>query len=120
MISKKIKIILTSYVVLVVTLVLMEYFTVDLMSSSSGGFTKFTPFSQHWSQLLWILVLWIAACLGGALIGGYLFGPIFLFIHKKVIGHKMIYGLQDKQQGEKYKGLFLKLLFPSLLAVNLC
>lgn len=119
-ISKKIKIILTSYVVLVVALVSMEYFTVDLSNDSSEGFTNFTPFSQAWSQLLWIMVLWITACVGGALIGGYLFGPIFLFFHKKVIGHKMIYGLQDKQQGEKYKGLLLKSLFPSLLAVNLC
>ena len=32
----------------------------------------------------------------------------------------MIYGLQYKQQGKKYKGLFLKALFPALLTVNLC
>ncbi|MHA2036019.1 MAG: hypothetical protein ACXACX_22135 [Candidatus Hodarchaeales archaeon] len=120
MISKKVKILLISYVALVSVLVLLEFFTVDLMNPSSGGFTNFTPFSQYWSQLLWIMVLWILGNVFGVLIGGYVFGPVFLFLHKITIGRKMIYGVQDKQQGEKYKRLFIKTLFPALLAVNLC
>jgi len=119
MTSKKITIILTSYVVIIGILVILEYLTIDLVYPSSGGFTKITPFSQNWSQLLWIMVIWISVCIVGFFFGGYLFGPIYLFIHKKVIGRKMIYGVQNKQQGIKYKGLFLKTLFPALLTVNL-
>jgi len=52
-------------------------------------------------------------------IGGYIFTPLFLFIHKKVIGRKLIYGVRERNQPKEFKGAFLKSLFPALLAFNI-
>ncbi len=50
---------------------------------------------------------------------GYFFTPLFLFIHKKTIGRKLEYFIQEKEKSEKIKIRYTKLLFPALLAVNL-
>lgn len=58
-------------------------------------------------------------CIIAFFIGGYLFTPLFLFIHKKILGRKLIYGLREMQRPKKFKGAFLKSLFPALLAFNI-
>jgi hypothetical protein len=56
----------------------------------------------------------------GALIGGYLFCRLFLFTHKKTIGRKMVYAIQERSKSEIFKKAFMKSLFPALLALNIC
>jgi hypothetical protein len=59
----------------------------------------------------------LASIIGGVLIG-YLLGPLFMLAHKKIIGRKMIYGIQNKPKPEIFKDIFLKGFFPSLMAMN--
>lgn len=54
----------------------------------------------------------------GLIVGGYLIAPIILYLHKKIYGSKMHYGIQMEQRSEKIK-LFSKSLFPTLMAINL-
>jgi len=56
----------------------------------------------------------------GAIIGsflGCLFAPIFLMVHKKTVGRKFSYSIQERPSSEKFKH-FLRGLFPSLMAIN--
>lgn len=53
------------------------------------------------------------------IIGGYIFTPLFIFIHKKVLGRNLIYGIREMQRPKDFKGAFMNSLFPALLAVNL-
>ena len=53
------------------------------------------------------------------IIGGYIFTPLFIFIHKKVLGKNLIYGIREMQRPKDFKGAFMNSLFPALLAVNL-
>ena len=56
----------------------------------------------------------------GALIGillGFLLTPLFLIVHKKIIGRNLIYGIQERPEPEKFKGTF-KAFFPALMALN--
>jgi hypothetical protein len=53
------------------------------------------------------------------IIGGYLFTPLFLFLHKKVLGRNLIYGIREMQRPKDFKGAFMNSLFPALLAFNI-
>jgi hypothetical protein len=56
----------------------------------------------------------VASIIGGLLVG-YLLGPFYLIVHKRIIGMKIIYGIQDKTKSDKFKGIFLMALFPALM-----
>jgi len=49
---------------------------------------------------------------------GYVLGPLFLYIHKKIIGRKSIYGIQQRAKINVFKGTF-KAFFPTLLSFSL-
>jgi len=67
--------------------------------------------------LLIFMVFWpIVAIIGGFLVS-YLFVPLFLFIHKKIIGRNMIYGIEEVQKSEKFTKIF-RGLFPALMSIN--
>ena len=53
------------------------------------------------------------------IIGGDVLTPFLLYIHKKVLGRKLIYGIQERKRPEKFKGAFIKSLFPAMLAFNI-
>jgi len=53
------------------------------------------------------------------IIGGYLFTPLFLFLHKKVLGRNLKYGIREMQRPKDFKGAFMNSLFPALLAFNI-
>ena len=39
---------------------------------------------------------------------GYILGPLYLFVHKKLMGRKMIYGVNNKFNSKEFKGIFIK------------
>ena len=52
----------------------------------------------------------------GVLIG-YILAPLFLWVYKTFLGRKLLFGIQDRPNPEKFKGT-LKGFFPSLMASN--
>jgi len=53
----------------------------------------------------------------GAVAGGYALSPLYLIIHKKIIGGKMTYGLKEKPFSTKFHKT-LQGFFPTLIALN--
>jgi len=91
----------------------------DIMGGSSQPFLNLIPFSIGGTLIYLCIMVGIGSIIGVVFVG-FILGPLFLFVHKKIIGNKMIYGLQDRPQEINFKGTFLKLLFPALFTVNLC
>ncbi len=58
-------------------------------------------------------------CIIAFIIGGYFFTPLFMFIHKKVLGRDLIYGIREMQRPKDFKGAFMNSLFPAFLAFNI-
>ena len=85
-----------------------------------GSLEAYTILTHNFAIDIAILFLLIPIwCMVAFFIGGYLFTPLFLFIHKKILGRKLIYGLKEMQQPKEFKGAFLNCLFPALLALNI-
>lgn len=81
------------------------------------GFSKLIPVEHLGFQSAYVFfMITISAIIGGVLIG-YLLAPLFLIIHKKFKGGRMIYGIQNRPEPEKFTGNF-KPFFPALMAVN--
>ncbi|MBY9007788.1 MAG: hypothetical protein KGD63_13685 [Candidatus Lokiarchaeota archaeon] len=58
----------------------------------------------------------------GYLLGGYLLAPLFLFIHKKILGKNLIYGIQEKSKTSEIRFFgkgFFPIMFALMLATNL-
>jgi len=66
--------------------------------------------------LIFILILPFSSILG-LLIGGYLFAPLFLYVHKKIFGKKVEYGIYEKDFKE-FKFLS-EGIFSALMTINL-
>lgn len=81
--------------------------------------TRFLPLDDILLELgfIFIIILPLSALIG-LIIGGYVITPIILYIHKRIYGSKMYYGIQVEQKSEKLK-LFSKSIFLVLMAINL-
>lgn len=65
-----------------------------------------------------VLFITIFANIIGGVIMGYILGPLSLYVHKKIIGKKLIYGVQERPKINVFKGT-LKGFFPTLMAFGL-
>jgi len=65
-----------------------------------------------------LLVFAPISSLVGGLIGGYFLAPVFLFIHRSLLGSKMLYGIQNRPQPQTFKKM-MRGYFPALLAINI-
>ncbi|MBN1215442.1 MAG: hypothetical protein JXA99_08350 [Candidatus Lokiarchaeota archaeon] len=117
---QKYKKILIPYIIILSSILLLSVLSQDVFNEYSRGFSKVIPLPTQGTQTLWIISFSIISGIIGAYIGGYAIGPVFLFLHKKIIGRKMIYGFQNKEQSDQFKGYYIKALFPALLAVHFC
>lgn len=54
----------------------------------------------------------------GYLLGGYVLAPLFLYVHKKLFGGKLSYGIQKKAEVSDIS-IFSKSFFPVMLAINI-
>nr|MDO8111104.1 hypothetical protein [Candidatus Sigynarchaeota archaeon] len=51
--------------------------------------------------------------------GGYLLAPVFLGAFKKIVGRKLIFGIEDKERPKQFKGAFFKALTPAFMAIHI-
>lgn len=102
-------------IVILIFIVLMPIMMSITMEGA--GFSKLIPVDHLGFQSAYVFfMITISAIIGGVLVG-YLLAPLFLIIHKKLIGGRMIYGIQNRPEPEKFTGNF-KTFFPALMAVN--
>lgn len=99
------------------------YFTSSETYGNRGpwirGFTPLIPSNEIHVEVTLILLVFapISALIGG-LIGGYFVAPTFLFIHKKILGKKLLYGIQDRPHPKTFRKIS-RGYYPSLLAINI-
>jgi len=53
------------------------------------------------------------------IIGGYLLTPLLLFLHKKILGKSLNYGIRDRTKPIQFKRAFIDSIYPALLAFNI-
>jgi len=119
LISKYRRALLITLAYYVLLLGLVIYFTSSETYSERGPyFTPLIPSNDQYVEVTLILLVFspISALIGGS-IGGYLLAPVFLFIHKNILGSKLLYGIQDRPQPQAFKKM-MRGYYPALLAVN--
>ncbi len=104
------------------------FFIVGILSPTSDAatvsetFTPGFPFNNLPVIVFYALcfVFWFVGAIIGAVIFGYGLGPLYLFIHKNIMGRKLDYGIIEvsNPNPDKFNGAF-KNFFPALLTLNL-
>ena len=81
-------------------------------------YVKIIKFDTTGYWILYSFGMVVLLAIIGGLLGGYLLGPIFLYLHKSTIGRKMEYGIEIRENPEKFNYTF-RALFPALTSINL-
>jgi len=66
-------------------------------------------------SLLFLVIIPLGAIIGSFL--GNFLAPLFLLVHKKVLGRRFNYSIEERSSPDKFKGIFQG-LFPALMAIN--
>ncbi len=88
--------------------------------ATSEGIMAYSLFQDAGLDGAFIIMLTVLTGIIGGICGGYLFGSLFIIAHKRTLGRKMIYGIQEKSKSEVFKKAYIKALFPALMTLNLC
>ena len=100
-----------------IILALVSILPLFLLSNRPGYMDSF-PIDNFGAQVSFTSLGMMLFSIIGGLFMGYILGPFFLWMHKLVIGRKMIYGIQETIKPEKFKG-YTKGIFPALMAMNI-
>lgn len=81
-------------------------------------FTPLIPSDNPYVEVALILLVFapISALIGG-LVGGYFLAPVFLVLHKNILGSRLLYGIQERPQLQTFRKM-MRGYYPALLAVN--
>jgi len=101
-----------SVMVFLVTLIIIEMILFDF-----PAFYNITSGDVVLDFLIIFILISVFSTIGGIFLG-YIFGPIYLWLHEKMIGRKMLYGIRSKKNSENLKNVFIKLFFPALMVMN--
>ena len=111
--SKYLKaLIISTSIVLIITAILI------IFGGKAPGFILFFPISMPIDSLIIFVITIVISIICGYSMG-YILAPLFVQVHKKILGRKMIYGIENRPETEKFKGYILKALWPALLSINL-
>ena len=81
--------------------------------------SRFVPFDNIFNELAFLFTIIIPiSSIVGFIIGGYLLTPLVIYIHKRIFGKKLFYGIHYQPTKDKIK-LFSKAIFPAFMAINL-
>ncbi|MFX0073300.1 MAG: hypothetical protein ACFFAO_19650 [Candidatus Hermodarchaeota archaeon] len=106
------------YAFLNLFLIVLVLIIINSIDDVGGNWIRFSPTNNAAYDVVYMFIMiTICAIIGGTFVG-YALGPLYLYAHKKIVGRKMIYGIQEKEKPDKFKKYFLKGLFPALMALN--
>lgn len=113
---KKALIIVFAYYALL--LCLASYFNSSPTLTIATYFTPLIPSNNPYVEVVLIFLVFapISAVVVGVF-GGYFLAPTFLFIHKNILGSRLLYGIQDRPQPQAFKKM-MRGYYPALLAIN--
>lgn len=95
------------------------YFNSSEIYADPMNLTPLIPINNLYAEVALIFLVFapISALIGG-LIGGYILTPVFIFIHKNVLGSNLLYGIQERPQPQTFKKMS-RGYYPALFSVNL-
>ncbi|MHA2185609.1 MAG: hypothetical protein ACXADU_18170 [Promethearchaeota archaeon] len=79
--------------------------------------TPLLPFNNYHIEFPLTVIITIVSCIVGSYSMGFVLGPALLYLHKKILGRKLKYGIQEKRNTIKFKKTF-RGFFPMLMAIN--
>jgi hypothetical protein len=117
--SKYRKLLLLFFVYVIVWIIIISILELLFRLVDPIDLSRFVPVDDVLLELgiIFIIVLPLSALIG-LFIGGYLLSPVVLFLHKKLYGSRMHYGIQTEHGSDKLL-LFSQSFFPVLMAINL-
>jgi len=80
--------------------------------------TPLLPFNNYHLEFPLTVIITMISCLVGSYSMGFVLGPVLLYLQKKILGRKLMYGIQEKRKTIKFKETF-RGFFPMLMAINL-
>lgn len=107
---------------IVVWVVFITLFIIFLLLNQQilGPLSIYTILTQNlWLDFVLLFLAIPIFSLVAYFLGGYLLTPLLIFIHKKLIGRNLIYGIEDHHKSKEIKKIFLNSFFPALLALNI-
>lgn len=115
--GKCLAVILTYYVVILVMVVYAA--SVGAFNHGAPALTPLIPVNNLYAQVALIFLAFAptSAIIGG-LAGGYSFAPVFLLMHKKIFGSRLLYGIQRRREPEAFDKV-TRAYYPALLAINM-
>ena len=107
---------------LILFVVYLLIFALITIISSSGSqnveLSPLVPSNNAGVELgLTFFVIWPLVAIIGGVVAGYILTPLFLFVHKKFMGKKLTYSIQERPPTLKFKKTF-QAFFPALMAIN--
>ena len=114
---KKALIIILAYYILLISL--SFYVSTNELFDDPIYLTPLIPSNDMYVQVELILLVFVPfSSLIGGLVGGYFLAPIFLFLHKNIVGSKLFYWIQERPKSHTF-GTMIRGYFPALLAINI-
>jgi len=119
MVSGKYKKFLIRYGIFISLLLVFFLVILNLANQYHRGLLKYSLVENQGFDGALITILTIGTVLLGTSIGGYILSPLFLIAHKKTVGRKMAYRIQEKPRSGIIKKSYIKTFFPALITINL-
>jgi hypothetical protein len=97
---------------------LTVYFNLSETYADPTNLTPLIPIKNIYLEaaVIFLCIAPFSALIGG-LLGGYFLTPVFLFIHKKILGSNLLYGIQERPRPQTFKKMS-RGYYPALFSVN--
>ena len=109
--------IILSFIALLLILLISNMILYGTEAVELVDLTPLLPFNNYHFELPLTVIITIVSCLVMSYSMGFVLGPVLLYFHKKVLGRKLKYGIQEKRETNKFKETF-RGFFPMLMAIN--
>jgi hypothetical protein len=107
------------WLIIWITLIVMFVIMVVMNGLFMDSFEIYAILTQNfWFDIILIFLLIPIFSVLAYFLGGYMFTPLFIFLHKKIIGRNLIYGIEQRKRPDEFKRAFIKSIFPALMAFN--
>lgn len=93
------------------------FFALFALQQEQSAFTRILPGNTAGDQVFLLFIFYFIMPIIFGILFGYILAPLYLYVHKRFIGRRMIYGIKLRDKPSKSKGI-LTSLFPALMTAN--
>jgi len=97
--------------------IFIMFFALLSLRQENSAFARILPGTTAGDQVFVLFILYLIMPIIFGILLGYLLTPLYLYVHKRFVGRKMIYGIKERAAPKKSQGI-LRALFPALMTAN--